>query len=166
MKLSGCVREGADDFAKYSARSGIDTIGESVRIIRFDQAGARPHGSDGRGVRGTGQGHLPHEDAVRDLLLERSQVVEGPTSRARPGLKSIFQRVIERGGDLAMSTREVDASGSRRPTDGFAVQKWVCQRWIGPFARNSAGLPSIEGKGHRFAKTSPLISAETRQHRP
>ena len=53
-----------------------DTIGESVGFFRFDAAGARRLATLVAGYVDSGRANLPHEEAVRDLLLERSQIVD------------------------------------------------------------------------------------------
>jgi choline kinase len=53
-----------------------DTIGESVGFFRFDEAGARRLAELVAGYVARDHSHLPHEEAVRDLLRERSQVFE------------------------------------------------------------------------------------------
>jgi choline kinase len=51
----------------------FDTIGESVGFFRFAPAGARRLADLVAGYIETGRAHMPHEEAVRDLLKERSQ---------------------------------------------------------------------------------------------
>jgi choline kinase len=73
-----CVRDGVPvELRKQLAHDlQFDTIGESVGFFRFDEGGARRLARLVADYVGRDQGHLPHEEAVRDLLLERSQVVE------------------------------------------------------------------------------------------
>jgi choline kinase len=53
-----------------------DTIGESVGFFRFDEAGARRLATLVAGYVQRDCAHMPHEEAVRDLLRERSQRFE------------------------------------------------------------------------------------------
>jgi choline kinase len=53
-----------------------DWIGESVGFFRFDERAARRLAALAAGYVARGCAHLPHEEAVRDLFLERSQAVE------------------------------------------------------------------------------------------
>jgi choline kinase len=53
-----------------------DTIGESVGFFRFDPAGTRRLASLVAGYVDSGRANMPHEEAVRDLIKERSQVIE------------------------------------------------------------------------------------------
>jgi choline kinase len=48
-----------------------DTIGESVGFFRFDEAAARRLADVVAGFVAGDRAHMPHEEAVRDLLLER-----------------------------------------------------------------------------------------------
>jgi choline kinase len=73
-----CVQDGvAVEFRKKVA-DGLkyDTIGESVGFFRFDAAGARRLATLVAGYIDSGRANLPHEEAVRDLLLERSQIID------------------------------------------------------------------------------------------
>ncbi|HEY0568117.1 MAG TPA: hypothetical protein VGD13_08325, partial [Xanthobacteraceae bacterium] len=49
-----------------------DTIGESVGFFRFDPAGARRLATLVAGYVESGRANMPHEEAVRDLLLEKA----------------------------------------------------------------------------------------------
>ena len=54
----------------------FDTIGESIGFFRFDEAGARRLATLVAGYVESDRANMPHEEAVRDLILERSQVIE------------------------------------------------------------------------------------------
>ena len=54
----------------------FDTIGESIGFFRFDAAGARRLATLVAGYVSSDRSNMPHEEAVRDLILERSQVIE------------------------------------------------------------------------------------------
>ncbi|HEY4975534.1 MAG TPA: NTP transferase domain-containing protein, partial [Steroidobacteraceae bacterium] len=73
-----CVRDGVPiELRKLLAPDLVyDTIGESVGFFRFDEAGARRLAAIVAGYANSGRGHMPHEEAVRDLLQERSQRFE------------------------------------------------------------------------------------------
>src|SRR5476649_171983 len=82
--------EAGDEPVKLCLRSGVpielrkqlaadlefDTIGESVGFFRFDQLAARRLAALVADYVNTGRAHMPHEEAVRDLIRERSQVLE------------------------------------------------------------------------------------------
>jgi choline kinase len=98
-----CVREGiAVEFRKQFAPGlKYDTIGESVGFFRFDAAGARRLATLVAGYVDSGQSHLPHEEAIRDLLLERSQIVDVADVSGLPWIEIDFPN------DVMRATRDV-----------------------------------------------------------
>lgn len=68
----------------------FDTIGESVGFFRFDQAAARRLATLAAGYVARDCAHMPHEEAVRDLLLERSQVFEVADVTGAPWIEIDF----------------------------------------------------------------------------
>jgi choline kinase len=93
-----CVRNGlAVEFRKKLDPSlQFDTIGESVGFFRFDEAGAKRLASLVAGYVARDAAHLPHEEAVRDLLLERSQIVEIADVTGSPWIEIDFPDDVER----------------------------------------------------------------------
>ncbi len=93
-----CVRDGvAVEFRKQVAPGlKYDTIGESVGFFRFDPAGARRLATLVAGYVDSGRGHLPHEEAVRDLLLERSQIVDVADVSGLPWIEIDFPNDVVR----------------------------------------------------------------------
>src|SRR5271170_6888437 len=73
-----------------------DTIGESVGFFRFDEAGARRLAAIVADYAASARGHLPHEEAVRDLLLEGSQSVEVSDVTGAPWIEIDFPADVER----------------------------------------------------------------------
>jgi choline kinase len=73
-----CVRDGVPVELRKQVAAGLqyDTIGESVGFFRFDAAGSLRLAALVAGYVKGGRANLPHEEAVRDLLLERSQVFD------------------------------------------------------------------------------------------
>ncbi len=67
-----------------------DTIGESVGFFRFDPAGARRLAALVAGYVESGRAGMPHEEAVRDLLRERSQVFEVADVTGAPWIEIDF----------------------------------------------------------------------------
>ncbi len=45
-------------------------------FFRFDPAGARRLATLVAGYVNSGRSNLPHEEAIRDMLLERSQIID------------------------------------------------------------------------------------------
>ena len=98
-----CVRDGVPiEFRKVLAGGlKFDTIGESVGFFRFDEKGARRLAVLVEGYAARGQGHLPHEEAVRDLLLERTQVFEVADVTGAPWIEIDFP------GDVIRATEDI-----------------------------------------------------------
>jgi len=76
-----CVRDGVPIELRKQLVPGLqyDRIGESVGFFRFDEAGARRLAALAAGYVASSRAQLPHEEAVRDLLLEakhRFEVIE------------------------------------------------------------------------------------------
>ena len=78
-----------------------DTIGESVGFFRFDAAGARRLAALVAGYVESARAHMPHEEAVRDLLRERSQIFEVTDVTGAPWIEIDFLD------DVARATHEV-----------------------------------------------------------
>jgi choline kinase len=102
--------EAGDEPVKLCLRGGVpvelrkqlaadlkfDTIGESVGFFRFDQAGARRLAALVADYVDTGRAHMPHEEAVRDLLRERSQVLEVADVTGLPWIEIDFPNDVVR----------------------------------------------------------------------
>src|SRR3984885_1013807 len=73
-----CVRDGVPIELRKQVAADLqfDTIGESVGFFRFDEAGARRLAALVAAYVASDRAHMPHEEAVRDLLQERSQIFE------------------------------------------------------------------------------------------
>ena len=67
-----------------------DTIGESVGFFRFDETAARRLAALVAGYVERDCGHMPHEEAVRDLLRERSQIFEVADVTGAPWIEIDF----------------------------------------------------------------------------
>jgi choline kinase len=61
---------------QVAAGLDYDSIGESVGFFRFDQAASRRLAALVAGYVESGRTQMPHEEAVRDLLMERTQRIE------------------------------------------------------------------------------------------
>jgi len=73
-----CLRGGAPVELRKQLAAGVEygAIGESVGFFRFTQEGARRLAALAAGYVADGRGQMPHEEAVRDLLIERTQRFE------------------------------------------------------------------------------------------
>jgi choline kinase len=98
-----CVREGVPVELRKQVAAGLqyDTIGESVGFFRFDAAGARRLATLVAGYVDSERGHMPHEEAVRDLLLERSQIIDVTDITGLPWIEIDFPV------DVSRAAREV-----------------------------------------------------------
>jgi len=107
--------EAGDEPVKVCVRAGVpielrkqlapelkyDTIGESIGFFRFDATAARRLAAIVSDYVGSGRANMPHEEAVRDLLLERSQVVEIADVTGAPWIEIDFPA------DVARAAQEV-----------------------------------------------------------
>jgi choline kinase len=98
-----CVRDGVPvELRKQIAASlKYDTIGESVGFFRFDPAAARRLATLVAGYVDGGRANMPHEEAVRDLFLERSQIVDIADITGLPWIEIDFPN------DVTRAAREV-----------------------------------------------------------
>jgi len=73
-----CLRGGVPVELRKQLAAGIgyDAIGESVGFFRFTPAAARLLAALVAGYVASGRAQMPHEEAVRDLIIERSQRIE------------------------------------------------------------------------------------------
>jgi choline kinase len=96
MKL--CVRDGVPiELRKLLAPDlQYDAIGESVGFFRFDEAGARRLAALVAGYVASGRAQMPHEEAVRDLLQERSQIFEVTDVTGTPWIEIDFAEDVAR----------------------------------------------------------------------
>jgi choline kinase len=73
-----------------------DTIGESVGFFRFREQTAQRFAQIVAGYIDSGRSNLPHEEAVRDLLLEGSQVFETAEVTGSPWIEIDFPNDVAR----------------------------------------------------------------------
>jgi choline kinase len=73
-----------------------DTIGESVGFFRFREETAQRFVQIVAGYIDSGRANLPHEEAVRDLLLERSQVFDTADVTGAPWIEIDFPNDVVR----------------------------------------------------------------------
>lgn len=98
-----CVRDGVPvELAKRLAPGlQYDCIGESVGFFRFDEAAARRLAALAANYIESARAHLPHEEAVRDLLLERGRTFDVADVTGLPWIEIDFP------GDLTRAAVEV-----------------------------------------------------------
>jgi choline kinase len=98
-----CVRDGIPIELRKRLEADLhyDTIGESVGFFRFDQVGAARLAALVAGYVARDSLEMPHEEAVRDLLKERSQIFEVVDVTGAPWIEIDFVA------DVARATAEV-----------------------------------------------------------
>jgi choline kinase len=98
-----CLRDGVPIELRKQLAADIeyDTIGESVGFFRFTQPAARRLAALVAGYVASGRAQMPHEEAVRDLLLEHTQLVEVADVTGAPWIE------IDYAEDLLRATNEV-----------------------------------------------------------
>lgn len=98
-----CVQDGVpvELRKQLAADLRFDTIGESVGFFRFEHAGARRVAALVAGYVDSGRAHMPHEEAVRDFLKERSHPVEVADVTGFPWIEIDFPI------DVVRATQEV-----------------------------------------------------------
>jgi choline kinase len=98
-----CVEDGVPVELRKQVASGVhyDTIGESVGFFRFDEQAARRVADLAADYVDSGRANLPHEEVLRDLILERSQVFQIVDVTGAPWIEIDFPADVER------ATREV-----------------------------------------------------------
>ncbi|HEY2035384.1 MAG TPA: phosphocholine cytidylyltransferase family protein [Steroidobacteraceae bacterium] len=98
-----CVLAGVPIELRKQLEPGLkyDTIGESVGFFRFDERASRRLAAIVEDHVASSRAHLPHEEAVRDLLRERSQSFEVCDVTGAPWIEIDFPA------DVARATEEV-----------------------------------------------------------
>ena len=93
-----CVQGGIPVELRKQVAAGLryDTIGESVGFFRFDERAARRLADLVAGYVTAGREHLPHEETMRDLILERSQVFRIMDVTGAPWIEIDFPADVER----------------------------------------------------------------------
>lgn len=93
-----CVKDGiAIELRKRVAPDlQYDTIGESVGFFRFDERGAQRFADLVAEYIDSGRANLPHEETLRDLILERSQIFQIVDVTGAPWLEIDFPADVER----------------------------------------------------------------------
>jgi choline kinase len=98
-----CLRGGLPVELRKQPAAGLefDTIGESVGFFRFHQSGARRLADLVAGYIASGRAHLPHEEALRDFIMDASQAIEVTDVTGAPWIE------IDYADDVVRADREV-----------------------------------------------------------
>ena len=101
-----CVRDGMPVELRKQLAAGLqyDTIGESVGFFRFDEHAARRLADLVADYVDAGRANMPHEEALRDLILERSQVFQIVDVTGAPWIEIDFPADVERAATRSAAT--------------------------------------------------------------
>jgi choline kinase len=93
-----CILGGVPVELRKQLADGLkfDIIGESLGFFRFDERAARRLAAIIAGYVACGRERQPHEEAIRDLLQERSQVLEVADVTGLPWIEIDFPADLER----------------------------------------------------------------------
>jgi choline kinase len=99
-----CVVAGVPIELRKKLEPGLeyDTIGESVGFFRFDERASRRLAAIVEDHVSSARAHLPHEEAVRDLLRERSQLFEVCDVTGAPWIEIDFPADVTRATDQVL----------------------------------------------------------------
>ncbi|WP_016857286.1 NTP transferase domain-containing protein [Candidatus Williamhamiltonella defendens] len=93
-----CIRDGipVELRKKLSVDLKYDTVGESVGFFRFDESAAQRFATIVREYIDSNRAHMPHEEAVRDLLQEYNHIFEVRDITGAPWMEIDFPKDIIR----------------------------------------------------------------------
>ena len=93
-----CVQDGVPVELRKQLAPGLqyDTIGESVGFFRFAERAAQRLADLVADYVDSGRANLPHEETLRDLILERSQVFQIVDVTGAPWIEIDFPADVER----------------------------------------------------------------------
>ena len=105
-----CVAAGVPIELRKKLEPGLhyDTIGESVGFFRFDERAARRLAAIVADYVASSRAHLPHEEAVRDLLRERSQSFEVCDVTGAPWIEIDFPADVVRAEGEVLPQLEIE----------------------------------------------------------
>jgi choline kinase len=93
-----CLKDGVPVELRKQLAVGLeyDTIGESVGFFRLREETARRFAEIVAGYVDSGRANMPHEEAVRDLLQERSHAFDTADVTGAPWIEIDFPNDVER----------------------------------------------------------------------
>lgn len=99
-----CLQQGRPVELRKKVAAGLqyDTVGESVGFFRFTSAGATRLADITRQYAASGRGDQPHEEAMRDLLLESPERFDTADVTGLPWLEIDFPVDVERARDIVL----------------------------------------------------------------
>jgi choline kinase len=109
-----CLRNGVPVELRKQLASDLifDTIGESVGFFRFDRKGALRLAEIVAGYVQRGRSDMPHEEAVRDLILEASQTIEVADVTGAPWIEIDFAVDVKRAAEEVLPQLQPISKGT------------------------------------------------------
>lgn len=103
-----CLRDGVPVELRKQVVAGLayDTIGESVGFFRFTEAMATRLAEICASYVDSGRANMPHEEAVRDLLLERGDQFEVADITSAPWIEIDYPTDVTRAADEVLPQLE------------------------------------------------------------
>ena len=103
-----CLRNGVPVELRKQVMAGLDydTVGESVGFFRFNEATATRLAQITRHYVESDRAKLPHEEAVRDLLLERGAQFETADVTGFPWIEIDYPEDVKRAADQVLPQLE------------------------------------------------------------
>lgn len=103
-----CLRDGVPVELRKQVMAGLtyDTVGESVGFFRFNEATAIRLADIVQDYVDSGRAKLPHEEAVRDLLLERGNQFETADVTGFPWIEIDYPEDVKRAADEVLPQLE------------------------------------------------------------
>lgn len=113
-----CLQDGVPVELRKQLAVGLqyDTIGESVGFFRFNEATAKRFAQIVAGYVDSGRANLPHEEAVRDLLLERGAQFDTADVTGAPWIEIDFPNDVERAAQQVLPQLRPIVSRVKQPT--------------------------------------------------
>jgi len=113
-----CLRDGVPVELRKQLAVGLqyDTIGESVGFFRFNEATAKRFADIVADYVDSGRANLPHEEAVRDLLLERGAGFDTADVTGAPWIEIDFPNDVERAAQQVLPQLRPIVSRVKQPT--------------------------------------------------
>ncbi|AJC21633.1 NTP transferase domain-containing protein [Pandoraea pulmonicola] len=103
-----CLKDGVPVELRKQVMVGLeyDTVGESVGFFRFNEATATRLAEITRDYVESGRAKMPHEEAVRDLLLERGAQFETADVTGFPWIEIDYPEDVKRAADQVLPQLE------------------------------------------------------------
>lgn len=110
-----CVKNGVPVELRKQLAVGLqyDTIGESVGFFRFREETARRLAQIVAGYVDSGRANMPHEEAVRDLLLEGGHTFDVADVTGLPWIEIDFPNDVARAADEVLPRLPATAGAAR-----------------------------------------------------